>query len=266
MEAFLVDVFTTAAGHGNPAAVVLTDGLSAAEMGGIAARLRRETTFVTGTTLRFYQPSGAAMTLCGHGTLAALAVMGRQGRFEISVPAGDLHVNVAQTMLGMAMPPASLGEPMDGAPAAEALGIDVSDIDGPVQVAGVGRPKLIVPLASLSVLDGLHPDQAAVEEFCATVGVTGLYPFTRKARNPVTVADARHFCAGAGIHEDPVTGVAAVALAWYLWRHGVIPGCVPVKVSQGHAMGRPGLAMVRQEEDGQTWIYGQAVIGGTSQL
>lgn len=267
MQAQLVEVFTTEPGQGNPAAVVLNaGGLSAADMGGIAAKLDRETTFVDGTIFRYYQPSGAAMTICGHGTLAALAVMGREGRFAASLPVGEVPVAVEGSLLGMRMPPVTVGEPLDPAVAARGLGIDAAEIDGPVQLAGCGRPKLLVPLRSLRVLDSLQPDQAVVEAVCAELGATGIYPFTCEERVFGSHADARHFCAGAGIYEDPVTGVAAAALAWYLWLHGVIPGCAPVKVSQGHAMGRPGLVMVRQEPGPRVWLYGQAVVGGTVTL
>jgi trans-2,3-dihydro-3-hydroxyanthranilate isomerase len=267
MQVHLVDVFTTTPGQGNPGAVVLdAGGLSGVEMGGIAARLGLETTFVDGLTLRYYAPSGAPMTLCGHGTLAALAVIGKKGRFSVSTPVGDLNVSVDEALYGMAMPPVTFGEPLDPEVAAKGLGIEAGAIDGPVQVAGAGRPKLIVPLRSLEVLDGLKPEPAAVEEACAATGATGIYPFTRKVRTFMAAADARHFPAGAGIYEDPVTGVAALALAWYLWKYSVVPGCGSVKIGQGHAMGRPGLMMVKQEPDGETWLYGQAVWGGTREL
>lgn len=259
----MVDVFTTEPGKGNPAAVVLQDDLSAPAMAGLAVELGVETTFVSGTTLRYYQPSGAPMSLCGHGTLAALAVLqqkGRTGRFSISAPVGDLDVAIEPYLLGMAMPSVTFAEPVDPAIAAKALGIAVDDIDGPVQVASAGRPKLMVPLRSTESLDALRPDPALVEEVCAATGATGLYPFTLNARSFGAVADARHFPAGAGIYEDPVTGVAAVALAWYLWRHGAAPGCGSIKIEQGHAMGRPGMCAVRQQGDGQTWLFGQAVI------
>jgi PhzF family phenazine biosynthesis protein len=203
------------------------------------------------------------MTLCGHGTLAALAVMGKQGKFTVSTPAGDLGVSVEPHLAGMAMPPVTFGEELDPAVAARGLGIEAGAIDGPVQVVGAGRPKLIVPLTSLEALDGLAPEETAVEEGCAATGATGIYPFTRKERVFGAMADARHFPAGAGIKEDPVTGVGALALAWYLWRYGVAPGCGSVKIAQGHAMGRPGLVMVRQESGGDTWIYGQVALGGT---
>lgn len=266
MQAYLVDVFTTQPGLGNPAAVVVTDEeLSHPAMAGLANQLGLETTFVQGTTLRYYMPAGQPMTLCGHGTLAALAVMGRHERFQVSTPAGDLAVSAEPHLIGMAMPPVTFGEEVDPAIAARGLGIAVGDIDGPVQAAGAGRPKLMIPLRSAEALDGIRPDPVLVAEACAATGTTGLYPFTRRVRNPLAVADARQFPAGGGIVEDPVTGVAAVALAWFLWRHGVAPGCGSLKIEQGHAMGRPGLVMVRQEPDA-TWIYGQAVVGGTRTL
>lgn len=267
MQAQLVDVFTLTPGEGNPAAVVTGAGhLSNADMAGIAASLGLETTFVDGTTLRYYQPSGAAMTLCGHGTLAALAVLGQQGDFQVSTPAGDLQVRVDAHLSGMQMPPVTLGEPLAPEVAARALGIAPGDIDGPVQVGSAGRPKLLVPLRSTEALDALRPAQADIDEACATVGATGIYPFTCQERVFGTLADARHFCTGAGIYEDPATGVAAVALGWYLWHHGVAPGCCRIKISQGHAMGRPSLILVRQDDTGHLWIHGQAVIGGTVDL
>ena len=267
MRAQLVDVFTLTPGQGNPAAVVMDAGsLTHAEMAGIAAKLGVETTFVDGTTLRYYQPSGAAMTLCGHGTLAALAAIGRQGEFQVSTPAGDLDVMVDPHLFGLAMPNVILGEILDPAVAARGLGIRPEEIDGPVQLGSAGRPKLLVPLRSLEALDALRPDPAAIDEVCASLGATGIYAFTAEVRVLGTMAEARHFCTGAGIYEDPVTGVAAVVLAWYLWRHGVAPGCCRIKIGQGHAMGRPGLIMVRQQDSEHLWIHGQAVIGGTREL
>ncbi|HYG58625.1 MAG TPA: PhzF family phenazine biosynthesis protein [Symbiobacteriaceae bacterium] len=267
MQAHFVDVFTTTPGQGNPAAVVMDAGrLSGPEMAGIAAQLGVETTFVDGTTLRYYQPSGHAMVLCGHGTMAALAVMGNEGEYTVSTPVGDLPVKVERYLFGMAMPPVTFGPALDPQIAATALGIDLSQIDGPVQIVGGGRPKLIVPLMSLEALEALRPDSQAVEEACTGVGATGIYPFTRKVRALGASAEARHFPAGAGIYEDPVTGVGGLALAWYLWHYGCCGGCCGVKVAQGFEMGRPGMMMIRQEQDGHTWLYGQAAIGGTRQL
>lgn len=267
MRIVKVDVFTHEAGKGNPAAVVLdAGGLSGAEMAGIAARIGMETTFVDGTTLRYYLPAGQPMTLCGHGTLAALAVMEQEGPFQVATPAGDLQVVVEPYRIGLAMPPVIFGAEVDPAIAAAGLGITVDDIDGPVQVVSAGRPKLMIPLRSLESLDALAPDQAKVDEACAATGTTGLYPFTLKQRVFGATADARHFSTGAGFAEDPVTGTAAVALAWFLWKHGVNPGCCSIKIAQGHAMGRPGMVTVRQEDDGQTWIYGQAVVAGTMEV
>jgi PhzF family phenazine biosynthesis protein len=264
-----VDVFTTEPGKGNPAAVVMdAGGLSGAEMGAIAGRLGLETTFVDGTTLRYYLPGGQPMTLCGHGTLAALRVNGprRQGRFTVDTPAGDLEVDVQPGLFGLAMPPATFGEEVDPQVAATALGLGPGAIDGPVQPVGTGRPKLMVPVLSTEVLDAICPDPLQIAEACAVTGVTGLYPFTLVARAFGATADARQFPAGGGIVEDPVTGTAAAALAWYLWRHGAAPGCGSLKIDQGYAMGRPGRVMVKQEPGGRTWIYGQAVSGGTMEV
>lgn len=271
MKAYLVDVFTAEPGKGNPGAVVLGAGdLTPAEMGGIAARLGVETTFVDGTRLRYFQPGGAAMTLCGHGTLAALAVLrdqGRSGRFTVTPPAGELAVEIQPYILGMQVPAVTLGEPVDPYMVARVLGLDADrDLVTPIQSGSAGRPKLLIPVTSGEVLDSLGPDPSAVAELCAATGTTGLYPFTLKARGFGTIADARHFPAGSGIAEDPVTGVAAAALAWYLWTHSVAPGCGSLKIEQGHKMGRPGMIAVKQEAGGHTWIYGQALLSDTVEV
>lgn len=261
MDAYYVDVFATEPGQGNPAAVVIAPGLSGTEMGQIAARLGLETTFADGERLHYYLPAGEPMALCGHGTLAALSVMGRQGQFAVVTPVGALTVQVRDGLLGMAMPPVTFGDPVEPALAARALGIDPAAIDGLVLPAGAGRPKLLVPLRSVSVLDGIVPDQAAVAEACRLTGTTGLYPYTCAVRRAGAAADARQFPAGGGLLEDPVTGVAAVALARYLWKEGLAPAGEVLAIDQGHAMGRPGRVLVSEEDDGQTWIYGHAATG-----
>lgn len=265
MKAYFVDVFTATPGQGNPAAVVL-GAFPEAEMANAAITIGLETTFVDGTTLHYYQPSGARMTICGHGTLAALAVLGREGKFSVTAPAGELRVAVEPHRIGFTMPQVTLSGEMDSEVAAVGLDIDPGDIDGPVLLGSAGRPKLIVPLRSLAALDALKPSQASVDACCKQVGATGVYAFTRQDRGFGAQADARHFCYGAGFYEDPATGNAAVALARYLWQHSVMPGCACVRIAQGHAMGRPSLILVKQEPDGQTWIYGQAAIGGTREL
>jgi trans-2,3-dihydro-3-hydroxyanthranilate isomerase len=267
VKGYLVDVFTTEVGEGNPAAVVLdAGGLSGVEMAGIAVGLGLETTFVDGVTLRYYMPEGQPMNLCGHGTIGALAVMGREGRFSVETPAGRLGVDVQPYLLGMAMPGVTVGEPVGVEEAALALGLELSEIDGPVQALGAGRLKLMVPVVSTAVLDRIVPDQAKIAEACAATGTTGLYPFTRHARGFGAHADARQFPVSGGILEDPVTGTAAVALAWYLWRQGWAPGCGALKIEQGYAMGRPGRVLVRQEPGGHAWIYGQAVVARTMEV
>jgi trans-2,3-dihydro-3-hydroxyanthranilate isomerase len=265
MQARMVDVFTQTAGLGNPAAVVIQEGpLTAPEMAAIAVQLGVETTFVDGATLRYYLPDGQPMTLCGHGTVAALAVMGRPGRFTLSSPAGPLKVSVEPYLIGVGMPPVTFRDPIEPERAAKALGIPIDAIDGPVQPAGAGRPKLMVPLRSVETLDAILPTKA-IGELCAELDVTGIYPFTLNARSFGVLADARQFPAS-GLIEDPVTGTAAVALAWYLWHHGAAPGCGSLKIEQGHAMGRPGMIMIKQEPGGLTWIYGQTVLGGIIDL
>jgi trans-2,3-dihydro-3-hydroxyanthranilate isomerase len=267
MQHYLIDVFTDTPGMGNPAAVVIGDGaLAVADMAAVAARLGIATTFIDPApvpSLSYLLPSGATMALCGHGTLAALAVLarhGRRGRFTIGTPSGELPVSVEAGLFGLGMRPPTLSAALDPTPAASALGIDVDAIGGEVQVGSAGRAKLLVPLRSIAALDALAPDPRRVAECCAAVGATGLYAFTTQARSAGTQAEARHFTVGAGFAEDPVTGVAAVALAAWLWQHGLHPAGSAVRIGQGQKMGRPGVACVHHDDDGHTWLRGQALL------
>jgi PhzF family phenazine biosynthesis protein len=283
-----LDVFTKTVGQGNPAGVVLeADGLTTTEMQYIAAKTVSETAFVLHPTrpgaalrLRYFSPK-SEMNLCGHATIATLWLLAEKGLLAgtcvLETPAGLLE-GLVEIELGR-LTRALLEQPLPTyqelvlpvEQVAQALGIGADKIIEPIVTASVGRPKLMIPLADYKVLDACERGDSSLDELCKVNSLTGLYPYTCRPRNPVTL-EARQFPYNVGFVEDPVTGVALAALGGYLVGTGKIPHTPPVTrltIEQGHAMGCPGRAEVHIEMHGEqisrVQIGGEAVLVGVTE-
>ena len=115
-----------------------------------------------------------------------------------------------------------------------ALGAREDDLGpGPVVSVSTARAKLMVPLADEAALDRLAPDTGRLWDVCDRLGVTGAYPFTRRAQG--ADAAARQFPVRAGYDEDPATGVAACALGAYLAAEDGEGGWRRYEIAQGRA-------------------------------
>lgn len=281
-----LDVFTDRPLFGNPTAVVLNaDGLSDGDMQAVARELNLETTFVLQTAvagvdfqMRYFMPL-REIELCGHGTIGAIwalveghvlkqdvasvVVETRVGSLEIALEwtkEGLWNVVMDQLVPTFLAPKCSIEE------VAQALGVAPSEIvtdQLPLMCASTGRAKLLIPIETWKALDRIVVDERALIGLCQHLEVTGLYPFTLKARNPSAIAEARQFPHGGGVPEDPVTGVAACALGAYLVHQGVVQAeesGIRLVVEQGHAIGRPGRVEVRiHVKNGE--IVGSAIAG-----
>jgi PhzF family phenazine biosynthesis protein len=278
----VVTVFPDGPGGGNPAPIVLdAAGLDDAAMQAVARSFGHESAFVVdpaGTgcdlALRFWVPNHE-MSMCGHATVGTVWLLARLGR--VPRPA-ELRVHTASGVVrarvdaggGVTVSqPAGRVEPVDAAAVLAALGADDGALAGPVVNATTSRTKTLVPLADVTVLDGLHPDAVAVDAACEAIDSTGLYPYVVTGAREVS---ARQFPRAAGYPEDPATGVAAAALAFGLLERGLVqhgevaPDERPIIIRQGRAMGRPSVIEVRFEVvDGSVrgcWLGGPVVLDG----
>jgi trans-2,3-dihydro-3-hydroxyanthranilate isomerase len=243
----VVDVFTDRAFAGNPLAVVLdADDLATEEMQAIATEFNlSETTFPIAASspdatyrLRIFTPS-TELPFAGHPSVGSAWVMrslGRvsDGQLTQECGAGLLPVVIdgdAVTLTGGAP---SLGEIVDAAPVAAALGIAAADLVGdPVRWAGTGiefgfvhvRPDVVARAAVNPVLAAGLPPGAGISVFSFVDGV----------------AHARVFAPGSGVVEDPATGSAALGLGVWLAACGYVAaaGETSYVVVQGIEMGRP---------------------------
>src|SRR5262249_35311554 len=172
-----VHAFTAQAFAGSPAAVVLdADGLAEAMLPRIGAELSRPATaFVTAArepgadhALRWFTPSGAELTFCGHATLASAHALLEQGRLRgdrvtFATRAGLLTVSVTPADGGRLLwlePPAPRWEPATAplAPILEALGLGPESLGSWARPARTSERDLLIPIAGLHVHKAVTPD------------------------------------------------------------------------------------------------------------
>lgn len=280
-QAEVVNVFTAGPGGGNPAPIVVdAAGMTDAEMQEVARASGLESGFVLpGTedcdfTLRYWVPNHE-MSMCGHATVGAVWLLDQLGRLPrdriwISTQSGRVEARVlgrnAQGAVVEVSQPAGIVEPLpdpvkDRAAILSVLGITGEELaDLPIQNAHTSRVKTLIPLKGKTILDGLRPDFARIEELCEKIGSTGLYPYA--AIDPARqIFAARQFPKASGYPEDAATGIAAAALAFGLLTNGLAAASEqPIRIHQGFAMRRPSEISVRFRIEDQRavgcWIGG----------
>lgn len=285
----VVKVFTSAAGGGNPAPIVIAaDGLDDAQMLAIARVHGHESGFVLAPDdasrhdlrLRFFVPRHE-MSMCGHATLGAVWLLASRGlltskRLAIQTMSGTVQAVWSEDPQGriaveISQPGATVVEmphPELRAEILAAMGLRPADaVELPFLNASTSRVKTLIPLRSPAVLDAARPDPAAIERLCERIDSTGLYPFaadTRQARK----FDARQFPKSSGYPEDAATGIAAAALAFGLLHYRLAAADAgPLLVHQGRAMGCPSDIFVRFEPAGAAGGYpAGCTLGGAVEL
>ena len=267
-EVRFVRVFAAGADGGNPAPIVIdAGGMSDAQMQQVAASYGHESGFVLPSPpgsdcdfeFRFWVPNHE-MSMCGHATVGAVWLLDQLGRLRrdhvtISTKSGRVEARIrrpaGQDVLVEVSQPAGHVEPLPDADQARAdilqvLGIGADDLAPlPIQNARTSRVKTLVPLKSVPILDGLKPDFGKIEQLCARIESTGLYPYAISDRES-QVVDARQFPRSSGYPEDAATGIAAAALSFGLLSNGIVEASDrPITVRQGRAMKRPSEIQVR---------------------
>lgn len=273
MKYFIVDAFTREAFGGNPAGVVLLDQDFPDErlMTQVAAELRySETAFVQHNgpkeyTVRYFTPTGE-VDLCGHATISTFGVLREQGLIADGdvclnhTLAGDLEVAIGeQVMMQMATPTVvdrqvdadRLHRIMDPAAA-------IRWPDSPIEIVSTGLPDIILPMASVEDLNGMHPDMEALSAISQELKVVGAHAFA--LTDDGYTAHVRNFGPLYGIPEESATGTANAALTHYLHRRGLIADGDKCRFLQGEAMGRPSVVMTVLKPDGSIWVGGESRI------
>ncbi len=269
MHAHIVDAFTTIAGTGNRAGIVLAAAELSEDVMQRAARAvaASETAFCLNVSaagsvaLRFFTPH-REIAFCGHATVAALHLLHERGvlpaaqNLTLECPAGALPIvredasagfrawirTPAQPWTKPSVEPSELLRALGGEP-------DMLDDVLPIEQSGT---KLFVPLSSRAALFALSPHWSRLEAMSPR-GIDGFCVFTRDTIETQSSAHSRYFAPSFGIREDPVTGSASGPLGAYLVRHSVVPGSsgkLRLRLEQGDCMDKPGRVDVEVENDG----------------
>jgi trans-2,3-dihydro-3-hydroxyanthranilate isomerase len=267
-EFVTVDVFADTRFGGNPLAVVPdARGLSTAQMQAIAAEFNlSETTFVLPprddahtAEVRIFTPR-AEMPFAGHpnvGTAFALAqagecfgrpVNGDEVTFEEKaglVRLSFLKNGAAVIGARLAAPqPLMLGEDVSPEIVAQACGLAADDIElsrhGP-RIASCGTPFVFAQVITRAALAAARPRAEVFAQHLPIGRATGIHLYLDQPADGGDIA-CRMFAPLHGVHEDPATGSAAVALIGLLATLRPEPDLtLRSTLSQGVDMGRPSI-------------------------
>lgn len=270
MKYYIVDAFTDQPFGGNPAGVVLLEGdafPSETLMLQIAAELRySETAFVRRLSpseyhVRYFTPK-AEVELCGHATIATFSLLHQMGLAEgeclCHTLAGDLRIEAGTKVMMQMATPRIVTTVEDTVEIYRALGVTGYHPTLPVQIAYSGLPDIMIPLADVATLNGLHPDMEAISAITQKHKAVSFHVFA--FGNDGYTAHVRDFAPLYDITEESATGTANAALTHHLAINDVIPRQGDFAFLQGEAMGRPSVVSTRIASDGTLYVGGTAYV------
>jgi len=223
-------------------------------------------------SVRFFTADGE-LPGCGHGTVAALAYLaGRADKPEHQASlraAGGRQIHGRVWRQGDLVTAefdagtVGLREPTreELSLVSPALGLRAQALGPGSCVATLGRPRMLVSVASRSVLDALRPDLPALRDACLRLGLLGCYAYTGPTGAGGTFA-ARMFAPAIDVPDDIANANSTACLAAHL--HATT-GAGRVIVDMGDSLGSPAriTATVADAEPGRVYVGGAARIGQT---
>jgi trans-2,3-dihydro-3-hydroxyanthranilate isomerase len=272
----IVDVFTDRPFAGNQLAVVHgAEELSTEQCLALAQEFNySETTFPAPAgpseyATRIFTPGGE-IPFAGHPTLGtawvlrSLGLLGAGGSGGSGGPggpdsvtqlcgAGRIGVRFDGDLVELSATPRDLVGPLADELVAllvADLGLSLTDLAGPVYVAGCGLSFAHVPVVPDAIARAqvstrpLHDYVPAIETRDPFEGIN-LVALSGSA--PALSVHARVFVPGLSVPEDPATGSAAVGLGVALVAAGLLPDGGRFDIAQGIEMGRPSRLMGRVE-------------------
>jgi len=214
--------------------------------------------------LRFFTEVGE-LPACGHGTVAALAVLAeRSGLPEYRT---TLHAG------GRAFPGRAVRRPTGFEASFDPGPVTVRETTaperdlvlplfpacaGPAAVASVGRPRMLIPVADRAVLAALTPDLDRLREACDLLGLLGCYVYTAPVVDGRLAA--RMFAPSIGVPEDIANANSTACLAAHLSHQGF----TTLTVDMGDALSSPSSITASVTETGPEGLRVQ--VGGVATL
>jgi trans-2,3-dihydro-3-hydroxyanthranilate isomerase len=252
----IVDVFTDQPFAGNQLAVVHGAGdLTGAQCLALAREFNyAETTFPVPVdqgryATRIFTP-GTEIPFAGHPTLGTAWVLrsrGELGDGEVvqECGAGEIGVRLEGDQVELSATPRDLVGPVADELAAALLadlGLAMTDLAGPVWVAGCGLTFAHVPVVADAV-PRAHVSMTPLSQYVPAIETRdpfeGINLFAVSGSAPALQVRSRVFVPGLAVPEDAATGSAAAGLGVALVAAGLLPEGGTYEITQGLEMGRP---------------------------
>ena len=278
MKYFIVDAFTEEKFGGNPAGVVIYEELDEGFMQSFAAEVRfSETAFIRkldgdSYEIRFFTPV-SEVDLCGHATVASFKALLECGevednrRYFMRTKAGILPVHLKDSFVMMEQGTPQLGSAFENyEEIARIFNISPEKIGDREyklvpQASSTGLWDMMLPLKTEKALYALSPDLKGLAEYSRANGLCGVHAFTLDTEEGDAMC--RNFCPLYGIDEEAATGTSNGALAYYLYKNGVLKEFnKDYTFLQGYSMRRPSKITARLvNRDGiRVMVGGRAVV------
>ena len=238
MQVHTVRCFGAAPGYGNVSQVIENGPDPAQERQAFAHEAGHNAcVFITplpngeGWEADYYYPHGRS-PLCLHASLAAAHVLlARTNSVQLTTAMRGQKIpliKIRDKMFAVVEKHAVAPIGIDRGLPAVLLGEPGLKLRSPPLLSSVGSPKLLIEVASRSVLHALHPPLDQIVEWGKQNGVNGCYVYCRTGEDEYEGRNFNHLDPS---KEDIATGVAAGALGAWLGRDLVM--------LQGAALGNP---------------------------
>jgi len=276
------DAFSTEPNKGNPAGVVLNgDGLTEKQMQEVAYKAGfNETAFLLDSStadlrIRYFTP-GHEMNLCGHGTMAAIYALKRNGaipqkeNLTIETLAGNLPIKISSEDNRITMKQASpqFAEFNGSVEAlADSIGLVKEEIDDalPILYGSTGIWTLLIPIKKLESFKKMRPNNSLFPSIVTEMPKASIHPFCLETYNIDAHMHARHFSSPfSRTIEDPVTGTASGIMGAYYAKYikSDFEKTLHLLVEQGQEINKDGRVMVHVTKNNDQYeieITGNAV-------
>ncbi len=218
-------------------------------------------------SLRFFTATGE-LPACGHGTVAALAFLARHSgspEYRATLRAGGRcfageathHAQGACAQFDPGEINLRDGRVEEHDLVLEALGNPPGILAAELCVASVGRPRLLVPISSLTALADVRPDYDRLRDACDRLGLLGCY--VHSLPPAAGRLAARMFAPSIGVPEDIANANSTACLAARLAERG----STRISVDMGDSLGRPATITASAQE---TPSGLQVRVGGVAKL
>lgn len=287
-EFIICDVFARRRFEGNQLAVFPDGaGLSDEEMQSLAREIHfSETTFIMsgganerGWPVRILTPA-REIPFAGHPTLGTAFViwdrfLGRKPdevKLDLKVGVVPVAVEEKGERLVMTQVPPVFGAAVEPTAAAQTLGLALADIESrfPVQEVSTGLPFLIVPVRTLTAMQGIKVNLAEYCRLTDRLEAKAVLAFSPETLDPQCRLHVRVFCDYYDVPEDPATGSANGCLCAWLVRHRYLgTGEFAIRTEQGVEMKRPSLLHLQGgEREGGILVRvgGRVVVAGRGEF